>query len=140
MRRSFVDWRPAPALWPLVLLAFASLASAGIEVASRFEGRIRRGSLAVLAVASGLYLLGALIVIASITTGVGGLGAPHNAFVVLLLSVHVAHAILGTAFSAWTLRAREGGPSENSFNLARLVTHFLTALLFAIVFVLFVLA
>ena len=58
-------------------------------------------------------------------------------FVVLLLSVHLVHALLGASFSAWALRAADGGPTGMSLLLARLVTHFLTALLFAIVFLLF---
>ena len=37
VRRSFEDWRPAPALWPLPLMAWGLLASVGIDVASRAE-------------------------------------------------------------------------------------------------------
>ena len=139
VRRSFADWRPAPAVWPLVLLILASWASMGLEVASRSEGTKQARGFMSLALASGLYLIGALAVILSIALGPGGLKAPHNAFIVMLLGVHVAHAILGAAFATWVLRDAAGGPSENSLLLARLVTHFLTALLFAIVFLLFVL-
>ena len=136
VRRSFADWRPSPAWWPVVLLAFAFAASAGVEVGARGEGRRRRLGFMGLALASLLYLAGALAVIASIASGEGGLEMPFNAFVALLLSVHVVHAILGGAFSAWIL-GNEGGASENALVLARLVTHFLTALLCAIVFILF---
>ncbi len=136
VRRSFADWRPSPARWPAVLLAFAFAASAGVEVGARGEGRPRRLGFMGLALASLLYLAGALAVIASVASGEGGLEMPFNAFVALLLSVHVAHAILGAAFAAWIL-GHEGGASENALVLARLVTHFLTALLCAIVFLLF---
>ncbi len=139
VRRSFADWRPAPAVWPRVLLALASWASMGMEVAVRGEGTKRAGGFMSLALASGLYLIGALAVILSIALGQGGLTAPHNAFIVMLLGVHVAHAVLGAAFAIWTLRGAAGDPSENSLLLARLVTHFLAVLLFAIVFLLFVL-
>lgn len=136
VRRSFADWRPSPAWWPAVLLAFAFAASAGVEVGVRGQGRQRRLGFMGLALASLLYLAGALAVIASVTSGTGGLGMPFNAFVALLLSVHAAHAILGGAFAAWIL-GQEMEPSENALALARLVTHFLTALLCAIVFLLF---
>lgn len=136
VRRSFVDWRPASAAWPFLLLAFAFWASTAIEVASRSKGSRRRLGFMSLLVGSGLYLVSALAVIVSIATGEGGLKAPFHAFVVLLLSVHVVHAILGGWFAAWIIR--EGAASEHSFWLARLVTHFLAALLFAIVFLLFV--
>jgi heme/copper-type cytochrome/quinol oxidase subunit 3 len=136
VRRSFVDWRPLPALWPAVLLAFAFAASGGIEVAARGEGRQRRRGLTGLALASALYLVSALAVIGSVVSRAGGLEMPFNAFVVLLLSVHVVHAILGGAFASWILRA-DAGPPDHALLLARLVTHFLTALLCAIVFLLF---
>ena len=139
VRRSFADWRPSPALWPVALLAFAFAASGGIEIAARGEGRGRRLGFAGLALASALYLAGALAVIASVALAEGGLAMPFNAFVALLLSVHVVHAILGGAFASWILRVGPGGPSENALLLARLVTHFLTALLCAIVFLLFIL-
>ncbi len=139
VRRSFPDWRWSPAVWPLALLAFASWASMGMEVAFRSPGGKRAPGFMNLALASGLYLIGALAVIVSIALGPGGLGAPHHAFIVLLLSLHGAHALLGAAFAAWVLSEAAGGPSENGLFLARLVTHFLTALLFAIVFLLFVL-
>lgn len=137
VRRSFADWRPSPALWPAALLVLAFAASSAIEVAARLEGRRRRLGFMGLALSSGLYLAGALAVIASVVSGAGGLEMPFNAFVVLLLGVHAVHAILGGAFAFWILRAEAGGPSENALVLARLVTHFLTALLCAIVFLLF---
>jgi heme/copper-type cytochrome/quinol oxidase subunit 3 len=136
VRRSFADWRPLPAVWPAVLMAFAFAAAGGIEVAARGEGRQRRRGFMGLALASALYLVGSLAVIMSVVSGAGGLEMPFNAFVALLLSVHVVHAILGGAFAAWILRAGPE-PSDNALLLARLVTHFLTALLCAIVFLLF---
>jgi heme/copper-type cytochrome/quinol oxidase subunit 3 len=139
VRRSFADWRPAPALWPVALLAFALAASGGMEIAARGEGRARRIAFAGVASASALYLLSALAVIASVVFAEGGLGLPFNAFVVLLLGVHVVHAILGGVFAFRILRAGPDGASENALVLARLVTHFLTALLCAIVFLLFIL-
>jgi hypothetical protein len=75
-------------------------------------------------------------VIASIALGEGRLAAPHQAFVVLLLGVHVVHAILGGGFS---LVALSTSASDHGLPLVRLVTHSLTALLFAIFFLLFVL-
>jgi len=137
VRRSFADWRPSPAWWPAVLLAFAFAASGAIEVATRGEGARRRLGFMGLALASGLYLSGALAVIAAVASGEGGLQMPFSAFVALLLSVHVVHSILGGAFAFWILREAAGGRSENALLLARLVTHFLTALLCAIVFLLF---
>jgi len=136
VRRSFADWRPSTAVWPIVLLAFALAASGALEAAIRGEGRRRRLALMTLALASGLYLLGAVSVIASTANGAEGLGSPFHAFVALLLGVHVVHAIAGGLFASWVLR-REAAFSENARLLARLVTHFLTALLFAIVFLLF---
>jgi heme/copper-type cytochrome/quinol oxidase subunit 3 len=139
VRRSFADWRPSPALWPFVLLALALGASAGIEVASRSVGAARGRGFMALALSSALYIAGALAVIVSVALSPGGLSGPHNAFVALLLSVHVVHALLGASFSVWALRDGAEGSGENGLLLTRLVTHFLTALLFAIVFVLFVL-
>jgi heme/copper-type cytochrome/quinol oxidase subunit 3 len=136
VRRSFADWRAAPALWPFALLAFAVAASAGIEVASRSTGTARRRGFQGLAFGTFLYLAGAIMVIVSIARDTDGLGPPNRAFAVMLLGTHVVHAILGAAFSAWALRVVEGGPGAHSLALARLVTHFLTALLFAIVLVL----
>ncbi len=136
VRRSFADWRPSPGWWPVALLAFAFAASAGVEVGARGEGRERRLGFMGLALASLLYLAGALAVIASVATGEGGLEMPFNAFVALLLGVHVAHAVLGGAFAFWIL-GQKTGASENALVLARLITHFLTALLCAIVFLLF---
>lgn len=137
VRRSFADWRPSPALWPLVLLAFAFMASGGMEIAARSAGAGRRFGLQALALASGLYLAGAFGVIGSVASGEGGLQMPFNAFVALLLGVHVSHAIVGGGFAAWVLRVEGGGPADQGLRLARLVTHFLTALLCAIVFLLF---
>lgn len=139
VRRSFADWRPWPALWPVALLVFALAASGGIETAARGEGRGRRLGLAALALGSVLYLAGALFVIASVASGAGGLGMPFSAFVALLLGVHAVHAILGGGFAFWILREGPGGPSESALRLARLVTHFLTMLLGAILFLLFIL-
>ena len=141
VRRSFEDWRPVPALWPLPLIAFGLLASVGIEVASRAEGARRRAGLVALALASGLYLQTALVVIGSTVTGPRGLAAPHDAFVALLLGVHVLHAVLGAVFAVWALREVKALrlSSGEPFILVRLVTHFLTALLLGILFVLFVL-
>jgi len=137
VRRSFADWRPLPGLWPAVLLVFAFAASGAIEAATRVEGRPRRLGLMGLALANGLYLAGALAVIRSVASGAGGLEMPFNAFVALLLGVHVAHSVLGGAFALWILRSDAEGPSQSALVLARLVTHFLTALLCAIVFLLF---
>lgn len=141
VRRSFEDWRPAPALWPLVLLTFGLLASVGIEVACRAEGVRRRAGFIALALASPLYFLSAVAVIASTVSGPRGLAAPHDAFVALLLGVHALHAVLGAVFAIWALRDAEASWSGSGerFVLARLVTHFLTALLLGILFVLFVL-
>jgi heme/copper-type cytochrome/quinol oxidase subunit 3 len=136
VRRSFADWRPARAWWPFVLLTFAFAASWGIEVATRNQA-LRRAGLMGLALGSGLYLLGALSVIGSVVSGASGLTMPFNAFVVLLLGVHAVHAILGGAFAFWILRAETSGPSHHALSLARGLTHFLTALLCAIVFLLF---
>lgn len=137
VRRSFADWRPSPAVWPVVLLAFAFAASGGIEAAARSMGIQRRHGFMGLAVASGLYLAGALSVIVSVASASGGLQAPFHAFVALLLSVHVVHAILGGAFAVWILRHDASDASPNGLLLVRGVTHFLTALLCAIVFLLF---
>jgi heme/copper-type cytochrome/quinol oxidase subunit 3 len=135
VRRSFADWRPSPAIWPVALLALAFAASLGIEVASRSAGVWRRRGFIGLALSSALYLAGALAVIRRVA--VSGLETPFNAFVALLLGVHVMHAILGGAFAFWILGDDPGGPSANAFLLARGVTHFLTALLLAVVFLLF---
>ena len=137
VRRSFADWRPSPAVWPVVLLAFAVAASGAIEAAARSAGEgQRRLGLRALALASILYLLGALSVILSTTRGADGLGSPFHAFVALLLGVHAVHATLGAAFASWIL-GREETPSADALLLARWVTHFLTALLLAIGLLLF---
>lgn len=135
VRRSFPDWtEPALVPWPFALLACASWASMGIEAACRSEGRLRRRGLINLAGASALYLTGAIAVIASIARGEGGMTVPHQAFVALLLGVHVVHALLGGAFSFLAIRVPDQGLS-----LVRLVTHSLTTLLLAIFFLLFLL-
>lgn len=141
VRRSFEDWRPVPSLWPLPLMAFGLLASVGIEVASRAEGARRRAGLVALVLGSGLYLLTALVVIGSTVTTPRGLAAPHDAFVALLLGVHVLHAVFGAIFASWALRRERASWSRSGERLvlARFVTHFLSALLLGILFVLFVL-
>jgi heme/copper-type cytochrome/quinol oxidase subunit 3 len=136
VRRSFADWQPASASWPAVLLGFAFAASAAIEIAARAEGGGKRFAILGLAVSTVLYLAGALIVIASTANGALGLRSPFDAFVVLLLGVHVFHALIGGAFAYRVLR-RAGGPSPEALLMVRVVTHFLTALLFGVVFVLF---
>lgn len=134
VRRSFADWRANEALWPVALLACAVVASAGVEAAGRAGGEERRRfGLRVLGLFSAAYLVGALGVIASVVTGPSGLASPHDAFVVLLLGVHAVHALLGMGFASSMFR----GGSEIALPLVRLVTHFLTLMLFGIVFVLF---
>lgn len=135
VRRSFADWRSASANWPVFLLALAFAASLSIEVTARASGHGPRFGRFGLVLGSFLYLLGALFVIA--TTAATGLDAPFDAFVVLLLGLHVLHAILGGAFAWSILGAGEGRPSAHGLLLARLVTHFLTVLLCAILFLLF---
>ncbi len=84
VRRSFTDWRANEALWPVALLACATVASAGVEAAARAisEPRRRMG-LRVLGIFSTAYLLGAVVVIASVVSGPSGLTSPHDAFVAL---------------------------------------------------------
>lgn len=132
VRRSFTDWRANEALWPVVLLVCGAAASAGIEAASRSASH-RVAGLRVLGLFSAVYLSGAVLVIASIVKGPSGLASPHDAFVALLLGVHAVHALLGLMFAKQALR----DASEASLSLVRLVTHFLTLMLFGIVFVLF---
>lgn len=141
VRRSFEDWRPVAAVWPPVLLGLGLLASLGIETASRADGKARRAGFIGLALASVLYFFGALSVIASTVKSERGLAAPHDAFVALLLGVHLLHALLGASFAIWALRGARWlkAGSGARLGLARLVTHFLTALLLGILFVLFVL-
>lgn len=139
VRRSFADWQAAEASWPWALIALGIGASAAVEVASRSRGAGRRRALAALAATSALYLAGALIVIGSIVRGESGLARPHDAFIALLLGVHVAHAILGGGFAFRALRIAEGGPGSDGIFLARMVTHFLTILLAGVLFLLFVL-
>lgn len=137
VRRAFEDWRPAAAAWPWVLLGFGLAASAGMEIAARSHGRRRVAGFAALGGSSSLYLAGALFVLGSLVSGENGLSRPHDAFIALLLGVHVLHAILGTAFSALVLRAASGESFQAGLALARLVTHFLTALLVFILALLF---
>lgn len=137
VRRSFDDWRPLPALWPIFLLACAIACSGAVEVAARGSMRARRRGLIGLGSASSFYLLGALSVIASLLSRPGGLESPFLAFVALLLSVHVAHALLGGVFAFWILRQADPAASEHGLRLVGWVTHFLTALLIAIVSLLF---
>lgn len=134
VRRSFADWRANEALWPFALVACAFAASVGVEMASRAESR-RRFGLRVLALFSALYLVGAGSVVASTVRGPSGLTSPHDAFVVLLLGVHAFHALLGMTFAKRMLDEA----SDAALSLVRLVTHFLTLMLFGILFVLFVL-
>ena len=136
VRRSFADWRPEFASWPLLLLTFASLTSLGMEAASRSQGAWRRRAFLAVLGASAAYLLGACAVISSTFTSRGALASPHLAFVALLLSLHVGHAVLGASFTIWILHPNQAASPARLF-LARLVTHFLTALLFAIVLLLF---
>ena len=138
VRRAFEDWRPAAAGWPWILLGFGLAASAGMEIAARSQGPRRARGFAILGISSSLYLAGALFVLGSLVSGESGLSRPHDAFIALLLGVHVLHAILGTVVSARILRAASGGSSEIGLALARLVTHFLTALLVFILALLFV--
>ena len=139
VRRSFADWRPFPSRWPFLLLALGLLASAGIEVAARSGAGRRRFGLITLGGASAAYLVAASAAIASTVLSGVGLSAPHPAFVALLLGVHLVHAVAATGFAGWLLRDAKGLPSPDQLFLARLVTHFLTALLVAILFLLFVL-
>ena len=138
VRRSFEDWRPAAAAWPWILLGFGLAASVGMEIAARSQGRRRATGFAILGLSSSLFLAGALFVLGSIVSGEPGLSRPHDAFIALLLGVHVLHAVLGTAFSARVLRAASGESSETGLALARLVTHFLTAVLVFILALLFI--
>lgn len=137
VRRAFEDWRPAAAAWPWILLGFGLAASAGMEIAARSHGPRRVAGLAILGLSSSLYLAGALFVLGSLASGEHGLSRPHDAFIALLLGVHVLHAILGTVFAGRILRAGWGGSSETGLALARLVTHFLTAVLVFILTLLF---
>jgi heme/copper-type cytochrome/quinol oxidase subunit 3 len=138
LRRSFTPWPQEDALWPAVLLTFGGLASLGIEVATRSKGGARRIGLGALSLGNALYLVGAANVIVALASG-NGLASPHAAFTALLLGVHAVHALVGSVFSLAMLRESRGGRDGSGPALARLVTHFLTAMLFAIAFVLFVL-
>ena len=137
VRRSFADWRAAPALWPFAVLFFAALASAAIEHAARGEARGERRGWLVLGGSSVAYLAIALSVLLSIVASDAGLDSPHRAFIVVLLGLHVVHAVIGGAFSLWALRGRAGISFLVAVSLCRMVTHFLTLLLVAIVTLLF---
>ena len=139
VRRSFEDWRPTAPLWPFVLLALGIGASGAMEIAVRSSARGCRQAFGGLVAASALYLIAALVVIVSIFQGESGLTRPHDAFIALLLGVHVLHAILGGGFAVAALHKAEDDASENALFLVRLVTHFLTAALMGILFLLFVL-
>jgi heme/copper-type cytochrome/quinol oxidase subunit 3 len=139
VRRSFADWQAGAAWWPPVLLALGVGASWAIEVASRSDDPARRQALGGLVATSLLYLASAITVIATTLRGDEGLERPHDAFVALLLGVHVIHAILGGAFAARALRPADRVLSGDGIFLARLLTHFLTALLAGVLFLLFVL-
>ena len=83
-------------------------------------------------------MLSAVSVLSGILLSREGLSAPHTAFVFVLLGAHVAHALLGAAFSVWMLDAKRGSVvSQTAWDLTRLVTHFLTALFLGIVVVLY---
>ena len=138
VRRSFADWREASAVWPFILLTLATCASLGMEMAARAEGPSRRRGWSVLVWSSVAYLVIAIAVLVSITSP-PGLPPPHRAFAFLLLGLHVVHAILGGAFAQWVLRTPASVSGEASLSLCRLVTHFLTLLLAAILFILFLL-
>lgn len=139
LRRSFDDWRPGPEAWPLALVVLGGAASVLVETAFRTAGNTRRAALALVAACSAFYLLATLGLIAERSFGEGGLSEPHSAFVVLLLSMHGAHAALGVLFSRWLLRGPSASLSTERWFLVRLVTHFLTLLLTMILGVLFVL-
>ncbi len=138
VRRSFADWRPGQAGWPFILLALGVLASIAIEGVARAEGRRRLVALSTLGISTVLYFLVAVSVIVSVATRDGGLASPHHGFIALLLGAHVLHAALGSWFAFYGLCEVRRGGSPDRIQLARLVTHFLTALLVAILVVLFV--
>jgi heme/copper-type cytochrome/quinol oxidase subunit 3 len=138
LRRSFTPWHQEDALWPAVLLTFASLASIGIEVATRASGGPRLMGLLALCLGNALYLAGAASVILTLGSK-NGLTSPHAAFTALLLGVHAVHAFVGSVFSLVMVRESGRGLRGSGPALARLVTHFLTVMLFAIAFVLFLL-
>jgi heme/copper-type cytochrome/quinol oxidase subunit 3 len=138
LRRSFRPWHQEEALWPAVLLTFASLASIGIEVAARASGGPRFMGLLALCLGNVLYLAGAASVILNLA-GKDGLTSPHAAFTALLLGVHAVHAFVGSIFSLAMVRESSGSLRGSGPALARLITHFLTVMLFAIAFVLFLL-
>ncbi len=138
VRRSFADWgSPSLPPWAMGLLGCALWASFGIEGAVRADGERRAQALQNLGVASAVYLLGAVWVIGSILRGPGQIRAPHDAFIVILLSLHAVHAVLGTAFSTWALGHAAIAQKDGGLALVRLVTHFLTALLLAVFGLLF---
>ena len=137
VRRSLPDWEAIPDRRLGVLLVFAGLASLGVELGSK-TGASRRvrlgGSMAVLG--SALYLLLALEVLRHAIVTPPGLAAPHSAFLMLLLGVHVLHALAGGTF-AILLRRAAGGSDDGDVRWAlRVVAHFLFGLLAVLVFVL----
>lgn len=137
VRRSFEDWRPASAPWPLALLALGALTSVAIEWVIRATSQrgLPKGAFALSSLAYLTAACGAIMA----TAANEGLAAPHNAFVALLLSLHVLHALAGSIFALWILSDGPSAPSANGrSSLARLVVHFLTALLAAIMMLLFV--
>lgn len=137
VRRSFADWgSPSLPLWPIPLLGCALLASAAMEGAVGNPAATRSPSLRRLGLASLTYLLIALGAVSG-TLLSGGISAPHDAFIVLLLSLHVVHALVGATFAAFMLRPRAKAPAESALGQVRLVTHFLTALLIGILLLLF---
>ena len=137
VRRSFPDWHASTAAWPFALLALGVSTSIAIEGTVREEAR-RRLPRGVFVLSTLAYLASAIAAIVA-TTANDGLAAPHEAFVALLLSLHVLHAALGSAFALWILSENSVHvPVSGRRSLARLVIHFLTALLAAIVTLLFV--
>ena len=143
VRRSFPDWsETSPSAWPLALIACAFAASIAVEDAARTDGPRRRRALRALALSSALYLIAAGVVVVSFAFDETGLAAPQDAFVVLLLSLHVVHGLLGAAFATWALGQVDAISPADSVGLVlmvRQVTHFLTVLLAAILFLLYVL-
>jgi len=137
LRRSFDDWRPGAEIGALVLAILGGGASAFVEIAFRASGAQQRAALRWLTACSVCYLLAALSLIVARISSEAGLADPHGAFVVLLLGLHAVHAALGVLFARSMLPSALFS-SERWF-LVRLVTHFLTLLLFMILGLLFVL-
>lgn len=139
VRRSLPDWRPAAPGWSFLLLGLGLLASTGMEAAARSRERRRRLGLRLLGGSSLAYLITVFLIVAGTVTEPGGLAAPHQAFVALLLGLHGLHALVATLFAHFALGASHPEAAGPVLFLARLATHFLTALLVAILFLLFVL-